>query len=175
MALRIGDMLVAAGFVTEEQVREALTEQRSTGRRLGEELVSLGFVTEVQLIQVLSNQLSVPWVSLHHIEMTRELLLPHHEQLACLIGGTTAWAEAGLPTVRSSTTRWSLPSTTMKGGTSRTMRLMPPTIAARPTLTHWWRPVMPPTVTLSSMVTCPLQPTLLAMVTSFMIVQLWPT
>jgi len=74
MALRIGDMLVAAGFVTEEQVREALTEQRSTGRRLGEELVSLGFVTEVQLIQVLSNQLSVPWVSLHHIEMTRELL-----------------------------------------------------------------------------------------------------
>jgi type IV pilus assembly protein PilB len=74
MALRIGDMLVAAGFVTEEQVREALTEQRSSGRRLGEELVSLGFVTEVQLIQVLSNQLSVPWVSLHHIEMTRELL-----------------------------------------------------------------------------------------------------
>lgn len=74
MALRIGDMLVAAGFVTEEQVCEALTEQRSTGRRLGEELVSLGFVTEVQLIQVLSNQLSVPWVSLHHIEMTRELL-----------------------------------------------------------------------------------------------------
>jgi type IV pilus assembly protein PilB len=74
MALRIGDMLVAAGFVTEEQVREALTEQRSSGRRLGEELVALGFVTEVQLIQVLSNQLSVPWVSLHHIEMTRELL-----------------------------------------------------------------------------------------------------
>ncbi|HRF58885.1 MAG TPA: rhodanese-like domain-containing protein [Fimbriimonadaceae bacterium] len=44
----------------------------------------------------------------HRAEMTRELLLPHHEQLACLIGGTTAWAEAGLPTVRSSTTRWSL-------------------------------------------------------------------
>lgn len=74
MALRIGDMLVAAGFVTEDQVREALLEQRASGRRLGEELVALGFVTEVQLIQVLSNQLSVPWVSLHHIEMTRELL-----------------------------------------------------------------------------------------------------
>ena len=74
MALRIGDMLVAAGFVTEDQVREALLEQRASGRRLGEELVALGFVTEVQLIQVLSNQLSVPWVSLHHTEMTRELL-----------------------------------------------------------------------------------------------------
>lgn len=74
MALRIGDMLVAAGFVTEDQVGEALVEQRASGRRLGEELVALGFVTEVQLIQVLSNQLSVPWVSLHHIEMTSELL-----------------------------------------------------------------------------------------------------
>ncbi|MCB9603504.1 MAG: hypothetical protein H6724_07855 [Sandaracinus sp.] len=74
MALRIGDMLVAAGFVTEEQVEEALASQKESGLRLGAELVALGFVTEVQLIQVLSNQLSVPWVSLHHIEMTRELL-----------------------------------------------------------------------------------------------------
>lgn len=41
-------------------------------------------------------------------EMTRELLRAHHEQLACLIGGTEAWKEAGLPTVRSSTVRWSL-------------------------------------------------------------------
>ncbi|MCB9617235.1 MAG: hypothetical protein H6721_16100 [Sandaracinus sp.] len=74
MVLRIGDMLVAAGFVTEEQVEEALASQKESGLRLGAELVALGFVTEVQLIQVLSNQLSVPWVSLHHIEMTRELL-----------------------------------------------------------------------------------------------------
>lgn len=74
MALRIGDMLVAAGFVTEEQVNEALASQKESGLRLGAEFVALGFVTEVQLIQVLSNQLSVPWVSLHHIEMTRELL-----------------------------------------------------------------------------------------------------
>ncbi|MBX3247354.1 MAG: hypothetical protein KF901_09240 [Myxococcales bacterium] len=71
---RIGDMLVAAGFVTDEQVSSALDAQRSSGRRLGEELVALGFVSEVQLTQVLSNQLSVPWVSLHHVELTRELL-----------------------------------------------------------------------------------------------------
>ncbi|MFW5920730.1 MAG: hypothetical protein ACOCUS_02730, partial [Polyangiales bacterium] len=72
--IRIGDMLVAAGFVTEEQVQQALARQKQSGRRLGEELVEGGFVTEVQLTQILSNQLSVPWVSLYHIEFSRELL-----------------------------------------------------------------------------------------------------
>jgi len=72
--IRIGDMLVAAGFVTEAQVEQALERQRETRRRLGAELLEMGFVTEVQFTQVLSNQLSVPWVSLAHVEFTRDLL-----------------------------------------------------------------------------------------------------
>lgn len=72
--MRIGDMLVAAGLTTEDQVRQALARQKETGRRLGEELVDLGFVTEAQLTQILSNQLSIPWVSLYHVEFSRELL-----------------------------------------------------------------------------------------------------
>lgn len=72
--VRIGDMLVAAGFVSEAQVGEALASQKKSGRRLGRELIALGFVSELQLTQVLSNQLSVPWVSLHHVEFSRELL-----------------------------------------------------------------------------------------------------
>jgi type IV pilus assembly protein PilB len=72
--MRIGDMLVASGLATEPQVAEALAAQKKSGRRLGEELVELGFVTEAQLTQVLSNQLSVPWVSLYHVEFSRELL-----------------------------------------------------------------------------------------------------
>jgi len=72
--IRIGDMLVAAGFVTEAQVSEALARQQETGRRLGAELIEMGFVTEVQFTQVLSNQLSIPWVSLSHVQFTRELL-----------------------------------------------------------------------------------------------------
>lgn len=72
--VRIGDLLVAAKLVTAEQVQEALVAQRETGRRLGEELVAKGFVTEFQLTQILSNQLSIPWVSLQRIEFTRELL-----------------------------------------------------------------------------------------------------
>lgn len=67
-------MLVAAGLATEEQIEKALERQKQTGRRLGEELVELGFVAEAQLTQILSNQLSIPWVSLYHVEFSRELL-----------------------------------------------------------------------------------------------------
>ena len=72
--LRLGDMLVAAGLVSEAQVQEALAHQKKTGQRLGETLVSLGYVSEGQMTQVLSNQLSIPWANLYHIDFSRELL-----------------------------------------------------------------------------------------------------
>jgi type IV pilus assembly protein PilB len=72
--LRLGDMLTLAGIVSPADVEEALGIQKGSGRRLGEVLVSLGKVTEHQLAQVLSNQLSIPWVNLHHVDFSRELL-----------------------------------------------------------------------------------------------------
>lgn len=72
--MRIGDMLVACGFAKPGDIEEALVRQKETGRRLGEELVASGVVSEVQLTQTLSNQLSIPWVSLQHVEFSRELL-----------------------------------------------------------------------------------------------------
>lgn len=67
-------MLIAAGMVSEEQVKEALGKQRELGQRLGETLVMLGHISEAQMMQVLSNQLSVPWVNLYHVDFSRELL-----------------------------------------------------------------------------------------------------
>jgi type IV pilus assembly protein PilB len=71
---RIGELLVAAGLVTEEQLAEVLAEQGRDGKRLGHLLVERGYVTEVDLTQILSQQLSVAWVSLNHVYFTRELL-----------------------------------------------------------------------------------------------------
>jgi type IV pilus assembly protein PilB len=67
-------MLVRAGLIDQGQLATALESQRESGRRLGEELVELGYLTEVQMTQVLSNQLSLPWVSLYHVEFSRDLL-----------------------------------------------------------------------------------------------------
>src|SRR4051794_17140665 len=72
--LRLGQLLVDARILTSEQLEQVLTMQKADGRRLGTLLVEGGLVTETQLTQILSQQLSVPWVSLYHIDFSRELL-----------------------------------------------------------------------------------------------------
>ncbi|HEX7672214.1 MAG TPA: hypothetical protein VF395_21610, partial [Polyangiaceae bacterium] len=72
--VRLGELLVRAGLITSTQLEEALAEQQRIGGRLGGLLVESGLVTETQVTQILSQQLSVPWVSLHHIDFSRELL-----------------------------------------------------------------------------------------------------
>jgi type IV pilus assembly protein PilB len=72
--VRLGQLLVDAHIVSTEQLEQVLAFQKSDGRKLGVLLVESGLVTETQLTQVLSQQLSVPWVSLYHIDFSRELL-----------------------------------------------------------------------------------------------------
>ncbi|MDD6193617.1 MAG: ATPase, T2SS/T4P/T4SS family [Lachnospiraceae bacterium] len=61
---RMGDMLLAEGAVTQEQIEEALTTARRDGVKMGEKLVELGYVTEDTIAQVLSNQLKIERVHL---------------------------------------------------------------------------------------------------------------
>ena len=49
---RLGDIFVERGLVTQEQLDEALAEQREKGGKLGEVLVELGFITRVGARQV---------------------------------------------------------------------------------------------------------------------------
>src|SRR5215469_11409032 len=74
MPKRIGELLVEAGVLSQQQLEQALFAQRKDGRKLGQLLIELGLVTEVQLTQTLSRQLSVPWVSLYHVDFSRSLL-----------------------------------------------------------------------------------------------------
>jgi type IV pilus assembly protein PilB len=71
---RIGELLVDAGVLSQQQLEQALFAQRKDGRKLGQLLIELGLVGEVQLTQTLSRQLSVPWVSLYHVDFSRSLL-----------------------------------------------------------------------------------------------------
>ncbi len=72
--LRIGELLVSAKVITQEQLETALKVHRPAGQRLGDLLVAQGTVTENQLTQTLGQQLSVPWVSLYHVDFSRQLL-----------------------------------------------------------------------------------------------------
>jgi type IV pilus assembly protein PilB len=86
--MRIGELLVEAKLITKDHLEVALAAQHTNGRKLGQVLIDLGIVNETQLTQALSQQLSVPWVSLYHIDFSRELLNLVPQELAeqyCLV------------------------------------------------------------------------------------------
>ncbi|MEJ5944655.1 ATPase, T2SS/T4P/T4SS family [Pseudokineococcus basanitobsidens] len=61
---RLGDILVADGVVTAEQLDDALAAQQSTQQRLGQALVSTGALTEAQLVATLAAQVGLEFVDL---------------------------------------------------------------------------------------------------------------
>ncbi len=61
--MRLGELLVAAGLVTEEKVRAALEEQRRNNLFLGEALVRLGFVTEESIAHAIIQHFNLPFLS----------------------------------------------------------------------------------------------------------------
>src|SRR6187402_5837 len=86
--VRLGELLVTGQIITREQLEQVLLLQQKDGRKLGKLLVERGLVTETQLTQILSQQLSVPWVSLYHIDFSRQLLdlVPHElAEQYCLV------------------------------------------------------------------------------------------
>jgi type IV pilus assembly protein PilB len=86
--VRLGELLVSAGILTREQLDQVLLLQKDDGRKLGLLLVERGLVTETQVTQILSQQLAVPWVSLYHIDFSRQLLDLVPQELAekhCLV------------------------------------------------------------------------------------------
>ena len=58
--LKLGEMLVAKGLITEAQLASALGEQRRWGKRLGMTLVLMGYLEEETLIRTLAAQLKLP-------------------------------------------------------------------------------------------------------------------
>lgn len=54
--LKLGDLLVAEGLITNLQLSAVLTAQKTTKRRLGDLLVEKGFVTEAEIAECLAKQ-----------------------------------------------------------------------------------------------------------------------
>lgn len=61
---RLGDLLIEANMITEEQLNTALREKKQ-GQKLGDALLQQGYITEQQLIEVLEFQLGIPHISLY--------------------------------------------------------------------------------------------------------------
>ncbi|WP_332649383.1 GspE/PulE family protein [Lysinibacillus sp. 54212] len=70
---RLGDLLLEAGVITEQQLTHAL-ENKSREEKLGDFLIKENVLTEQQLIEVLEFQLGIPHISLNQYSIDPELL-----------------------------------------------------------------------------------------------------
>lgn len=62
----IGQLLVESGYITDEQLNDALVRQKTEfqGEKIGEILLKLGYVSETQVVHALSARLKVPYIDL---------------------------------------------------------------------------------------------------------------
>lgn len=68
---RLGELVVEAGLITEEQLQQALQEQKQLNMRLGDVLISRGYITDQQRIEILEFQLGIP-----HVQLFRQKVDP---------------------------------------------------------------------------------------------------
>lgn len=77
---RLGDMLVEAGVITNDQLMEALGKQKESGKRLGEILVDLRFTDEMEIAEAMAQQMKIPVAKIREAKLAPEViaLLPEN-------------------------------------------------------------------------------------------------
>lgn len=79
---KIGQVLLKAGLINEEQMNEALSKN---GKPLAETIIDMGFATETQIVSALAQEMKVPYVDLSNYDINlhaatsipREVALKH--------------------------------------------------------------------------------------------------
>ncbi len=80
--IRLGDLLVENGLITEEQLNLALKEQKKLGRKLGSTLIELGMIDEDSILDLLSRQLGIPLIDLTNYSFNEEVVRQLSESIA---------------------------------------------------------------------------------------------
>jgi type IV pilus assembly protein PilB len=77
---RLGELLVAEGLISQEQLSEALREHRRSKERLGSVLARKGLVSEERLVELLSREHGLPSVAAADVEVDADVLalVPPH-------------------------------------------------------------------------------------------------
>jgi type IV pilus assembly protein PilB len=71
---RLGELLVRHGLVSDQQLNQALEDQKTQGGRLGTSLVKLGFAKEEELSAFLAKQYGMPSINLSDFEIEHEII-----------------------------------------------------------------------------------------------------
>jgi len=79
---RLGEMLIEAKLISQEQLDMALEKQKEWGDRLGSVLINMGYLTEDQLLAFLRNFYNVPSVDLTRYKIKEEIIKLIPEEVA---------------------------------------------------------------------------------------------
>ncbi|OIO09022.1 MAG: MSHA biogenesis protein MshE [Gallionellaceae bacterium CG1_02_60_325] len=79
--VRLGDLLVQQKLISLEQLQFVLEQQKRSGRKLGRVLVDNGFITEDQISEALAKQLNIPYINLKYYNPNLEVVrsLPENQ------------------------------------------------------------------------------------------------
>ena len=66
---RLGEILVQQNLLSQDQLQAALDEQKKTGRKLGRVFVDKGFVTEEQISEAIARQINAPYINLKYFNI----------------------------------------------------------------------------------------------------------
>jgi len=72
--IRLGDLLVEQGLISDKQLQQALDHQKKSGSKLGRTLIELGLISEQQMLELLSRQLDIPMIDLKHYQFDPEVV-----------------------------------------------------------------------------------------------------
>src|SRR5215510_12111469 len=80
--VRLGELLLEQKLITDEQLQQALAEQKRTGRKLGRVLTDLEFVREEKLNEVLAQSLKIPFIDVRQLTLDQKVVRMLPEALA---------------------------------------------------------------------------------------------
>ena len=70
---RLGELLISAGIINEEELERGIKLQAGTGKRLGSVLIDNGIITEDQLVEALQMQLGIDYIDLTKVNIPIEM------------------------------------------------------------------------------------------------------
>lgn len=80
--MRLGELLVMNGLITQEQLEEVLRDENHTKKKIGELIVERGWITERQLLEALEFQLGFPVVNVSQYQLDERVVQLITEQQA---------------------------------------------------------------------------------------------
>ena len=71
MSIKLGDVLIGAGYITQEQIDHAVQVQKEEGskKRFGEILQDLGYIKEREMLQALAVRVGCPFIDMNQQEV----------------------------------------------------------------------------------------------------------